>query len=56
MNGGQAFTLSKLILQDEVMVQRTERLHFECCDLALIPSAERQGEEAPGTLWPASLA
>lgn len=47
MNGGEAFTLRKLILQDGVVIQRTECLHFERCGLALIPSAERQGEEAP---------
>ena len=48
MNGGQASTFKKVILQAGVVVQRTECLHFERCDMALIPSAERQGEEA---LW-----
>lgn len=48
MNDGQASTLKKVILQAGMVVQRTECLHFEPCDLALIPSAERQEEEA---LW-----
>lgn len=53
MKDGQASTLKKLILEAGVVVQRTECLHFERCDLALILSAERR---LPGTLWPASLA